>query len=668
LVAKELLVVDRERWSFRSDLVREVVYSMMTKSDRAKRHAGVARWMEANIDDRPPIDRIAHHYATAARLAAEIGPTTDRPADWAAKLRERALIWLERALDRARDAELEPVVQRVATKALELGDGVDPERRLRFLLARARASSNLRQLERANADICSAIDLAEHSGDEHARARALAGRGDLEQKTSDLGASEASLKAAIEVFRRLGDRQLTAESLRNLGMTRMFAGDDPGAVAAFREALEIFEELGDRRGEAWVLQNLAWHAFTSGRGDHAESWLADSIDTFRQIGDAGGLGWALGLLAWVRYWQGRFDEAEELGDQLLNDAQQRGDKWAEAMMQVVVALVRLWTGRTQSAHELAEDAAATFQEQRDWYGALQALGALGRIRIALGRIDDGLSTLIEAVGVGERAPSPRSRRIAAVHLAAGVAQAGEPSRLPPGAGPALADEQEPALPFPSLSPVSVGGDGDGEAGSPQRRTRHRVHDHPPGPLDGSAAAVGHREAAVAAGLLCLQVGDVGSARTTLEHSAGVLGEDSPSLAAALALVRTADGDADGARQAAAAVADAPSATFADRVLALVAIGLLEAGAGEVGASRAALGRARQLADATEDRLTQAQVRMAEARAAERLGEPADVGEARASLVDLGLIDLGWDTAYRLAVAGAEAGAAALANYPGEGRA
>jgi tetratricopeptide (TPR) repeat protein len=637
LVAKELLVVDRSRWSFRSDLVREVVYSMMTKADRAKRHAGVARWMETHVEDRPPVDRIAHHYATAARLAAEIGPTANRPADWAATLRERALVWLDKALARAEEAELEPVVQRVATRALELGDGVEPDRRLRLLLARARASSNLRQLERANADIAAAIELAERSGDEHARARALAGRGDVEQKQSDLRASAASLAEAIEMFRRLGDRQALADALRGLGMTRMFAGDDTGAVAAFREALDIFCDLGDRRGEAWALQNLAWHSFTSGMGDQAESWLFDSIDTFRQIGDAGGLGWALGLLAWVRYWQGRFEEAEALGEQILHDAQQRGDKWAEAMMQVVVALVHLWTGRTSSAHDLADDAAATFQEQRDWYGALQALGALGRIQIALGRIEDGTSTLIEAVGVGERAPSMQSRRMAAIHLAAGVAQAGEPSRLPPGAGPALASDDAPPLPFPQRRP---GGRPVEDAGSSGAAT------------GGNAAAVGRREAAVAAGLLCLQVGDVASARATLEHAAGVLGAESPSMAAALALVRTADGDIEGARAAARWVADAPGSTFADRVLALTALGLLEAGSGAVGPSRAALGQARQIADATEDRLTQGLVRMAEARAAEGLGEPADVGEARATLADMGLIDLGWDTAYRLALAGA----------------
>jgi hypothetical protein len=100
------------------------------------------------------------------------------------------------------------------------------------------------------------------------------------------------------------------------------------------------------------------------------------------------------------------------------------------------------------------------------------------------------------------------------------------------------------------------------------------------------------------------------------------------------------------------VRTAPTATYADRTLALIAIGLGAAGRGEVGASRAALGEARTIADATEDRLNQALVRLAEARAAERLGGPAEIGEARATLAGFGLTDLGWDTAFRLAAAGA----------------
>ena len=149
----------------------------------------------------------------------------------------------------------------------------------------------------------------------------------------------------------------------------------------------------------------------------------------------GGLGWALGLLAFVRYHQGRLDEAETLGDQILAEAEQRGDKWAAAMMRVLVSLVRLWTGRTQSAVEYAEAAAATFREQHDWYGGVQAQGALGRIRIALGQLDDGFAALLEGLGVADGAPSARAAAIAPVQLAAGAAQAGEPGRLPAGADP-----------------------------------------------------------------------------------------------------------------------------------------------------------------------------------------------------------------------------------------
>src|SRR5438132_11917642 len=51
LVAKDLLVIDDGRWSFRSDLVREVSYGMLTKADRVRRHYGIAKWMELHHVD-----------------------------------------------------------------------------------------------------------------------------------------------------------------------------------------------------------------------------------------------------------------------------------------------------------------------------------------------------------------------------------------------------------------------------------------------------------------------------------------------------------------------------------------------------------------------------------------------------------------------------------------
>src|SRR4029077_3840301 len=75
LGAKDLVVVEEGRWSFRSDLVREVAYGMLTKADRVRRHYGIAKWMELHhMDGAADIDRIAHHYAVAAALVSDIGP------------------------------------------------------------------------------------------------------------------------------------------------------------------------------------------------------------------------------------------------------------------------------------------------------------------------------------------------------------------------------------------------------------------------------------------------------------------------------------------------------------------------------------------------------------------------------------------------------------------
>src|SRR5581483_2535521 len=119
LVLKDLLVVDDGRWSFRSDLVREVAYGMMTKADRARRHYGVAKWMEShNVSGPADVDRTAHHFATAAGLVDE----------------------------------LLPVVVKLSTHGLELRHAQRAQVE-RFLLARARARINMRDLAAAAVDV-----------------------------------------------------------------------------------------------------------------------------------------------------------------------------------------------------------------------------------------------------------------------------------------------------------------------------------------------------------------------------------------------------------------------------------------------------------------------------------------------------------------------------------
>ena len=68
-----LLDVEGAWWRFRSASVREVAYHTITKADRARRHVGVAKAMVADAHGLKRPDVMAHHWATAAELASELG-------------------------------------------------------------------------------------------------------------------------------------------------------------------------------------------------------------------------------------------------------------------------------------------------------------------------------------------------------------------------------------------------------------------------------------------------------------------------------------------------------------------------------------------------------------------------------------------------------------------
>ncbi len=497
LEAKDLIVVEEGRWSFRSDLVREVAYGMLTKADRARRHFGVAKWMEShgNATTQADVDRIAHHYATAAALVDELGSVPGLPDE----IQDKALTWLDRAVSQAEAGEMHPVVEKLCTHALQLRRP-SREQRERFLLARAKARINLRDLDRAGVDVDAALNSATAAHDDPARAAALAARGDLEQKVGDLERSLTTLEDAVALYRAVGDDEGLAESLRTYGLTRMFANDSEGASSSFTEALDLYRSHGDRRGEAWALQNLAWVVYTNGDAGKAEVWLNESVQAFTEIRDSGGLGWATGLLAFVRYHQGRHGEAEAMAQRMYVEASQRGDRWAEGMMRTLLAMLGLWGGRAAESVPHGEAAYKLFMEMRDWYGEMISAGVLGRALLAVGRIDDGFAVLDQSVRRASELPLNQALQVAEAQLTCAAAQAG------------MADRSVPAPPV-----------GD-----------QPVHE------------IGWLDWHVATGLTDLQRGSVAQARERLEHL--VVGEEPNCYAASvLTLARAADGDADGAR-------------------------------------------------------------------------------------------------------------------------
>ena len=607
LVEAELLEIERNEYVFKTELVREVAYKTLTKAERARRHAALSHHLAVHAEKTGRIeeilDQLAHHYGAAAELIAELGTVEGVPID----LGQKALDFLEQAGERAAQQESWPVAGRLVSMALEVLGDDDPERRLRLLLYRARASTELRNLARARTDIDEAVTLAEPRGNAKALARALIIRGDLELKENDIAGSMATLAQAVDQWRDLDDPAGLGDALRTQGMTEMFRGELDAADQAISEARECFRSVGDRRGEAAALQNLAWIAFYRGALAESEARLNESATAFAEVGDWGGLGWALGLLAWVRFNQGDLEEAERLATDVLAESTDIGNRWASGIMQVLLANVALWRGRSGDAVAQAEAALSVFVELDDAWGQVQAMAPLARGLACLGRAAEANDTVDAMSTAAGRVPDSAIRQFP-VMVRANIA-------IQQGTGEALGIIQDEA--------VSV------ESG------------------DGILA-----EQSTVRAVAALQAGRVPEAVSALEAIFAATTAKGPGAAAGAALALAYD--TCGRAEDAARICDdinENAVTYLDHLQIALARGFALVQLGDLPGAEQAFWRALEIADQSDSVLDQAVTRLARLKAWEAM-DRADVDwareEARSALADVGTAAPGWDTTFRLA--------------------
>jgi class 3 adenylate cyclase/tetratricopeptide (TPR) repeat protein len=606
LVDKSLLELQRNEYIFKTALIRDVAYNILTKAERARRHSTLSQLLAKHATKtgrfEEVLDELAHHYGAAAALLGELGTVEGVPND----LSERAVEFLEHAAERAAQQETWMATRRLLGMALGVLGDADPDRRLRLLLRRARALVELRELARARRDLNDAMARAESQGDDRAIATATSIRGDLELKENDVAASMATLAQAVQRWRELEDPAGLADALRLQGMTEMFRGELDAADEAISEALECFRSVADRRGEAASLQNLAWIAFYRGHLDVAEARLNESTTAFAEIGDWGGLGWALGLMAWVRFNQGDLEEAEKIARDVLREASDVGNRWASGIMQVLLANVGLWRGQTTDAVEQAEAARTVFCELEDAWGELQALAPMARALACLGRGGEARDALDAMAAAVTRMPDNAIRQFPAVVRANIAVHSG------------AADARDAAEQIVVLT------EADGLAFE-QRTIR---------------------------GLAALQAGEVAEAIATLEQTRMATNTRGPGAAAgaALALAYGADGRASDAVALCAEIADA-AVTYLDHLQLALARGFALVQQGDLPGAEQAFWRALEIADRSDSRLDQAVARLARARAWEAMARPdADEAsrEAAARLDALDLQSPGWDNVFKLA--------------------
>jgi tetratricopeptide (TPR) repeat protein len=607
LADAELLDVNGDHWTFRSESVRNVTYQTLTKAARAQRHAGVARAIEEDLKSEAAAELVGYHFAAAARLVQDIGPVHGVPADVGA----RAAAAFDRAAARALDQMVPTATVRLASEGLDVLTGSDPadeRQRRRLLLLRGRARIEMHHAEPARVDAFDALEAARMAEDEAGVASAYALLAEVDVQAGRIDAAFASFTASVEAWRAVGDRRGLAETQRAWGFACLVSGALVDAERHLVEAQAVFADEGDRRGQAWVDQHRAWIAFMRGDMAQAEERLGFAEAAFRELDDRGGLSWVQGLLAYVRFHQGRFAEAEDLAVEVSTDAARREEHWGRAMMLALQATLRLWTGSVEECIELSEEARAIFRTLSDRFGETQVLGPLTRALVAVGRVADANRIVEECRALA----TPFGLQGFASTIAAGVA-------------------------------VHIG-DGDRAA----RAARLAAEE-----LEDSREAGYDAQVTLALGLL--QQGQVSEAAEVLaELPDSELAR--PYGAAVATLVHAADGRPEEALASAAAVAVAEGASYLDRILALVGTGLAQVRADDAAAVEGPLDEAAAIALDVGDLVAQAIVEAAAAEAGGLRGDPdatAWRAGALASFAGLGVDPTGWVRALRLAAGAVE---------------
>ncbi len=606
LVAKDMLFVEGDRWTFRSESVREVAYNTLTKASRARRHAAIAELFVADeaMGKGERLEQVAMHLAAASEIVSELGPLPGVPDD----VRSRAAGWLAKAAKRAYTHDMPGTALRLSDRALSFldpGDEETGEWRRRLLTLRAWARSAHRDLPGARMDVVAALADAERAGDHTARAQAMSVLGQLLEREGHLEESASTLWDAIALWRELGDKEGLAEALRYLGFTSIFLRSYADGEAALVEARDLFRELGDRRGEAWAIQYLAFMAFSRGDLDEANPRLQESLRMFSELGDQFGMGWSRGLLAWVRFNEGDFEEAEALAE--LSISAEASDKWAQGMMLVLLANLRLWRGRAEAAVPLASEARALFQSIGDHYGLAMAIAPLSRSLVATGDVAEVEKLLEEAVAATS---SIASEKMGATIATAAFAHLGDGERALAAAMSGVTDPSDKVV-------------------------------------------LGDLEWMVGTGIAYLQLAKVDDALVLLE-GAVAQSSDTPYALAALALGTAAVGQPAEAIQFAERATCLKGASYLDKMMAGAARMLSYAQLGDEAASRRVFAETAAVLDATDDQIARRVIRLAGAEALLCLGAD-DADElrvtAQSELDVLGAPARGWSTAFRLAALG-----------------
>lgn len=410
LLARHTLVrLGDEGWLPAHDLVGEAVVAQLSREERARLHAALARSIGEDRTDR---SEVARHLQAAG----------DRPA-------------AARAFLAAGRAALERYASREAEELASSGLALSPEQstQAELLAVRAEARERAGRISEARQDLRSALAGTEsgparsailsrmallisgaddyaHAGelaqlalteagpDLPAQARALAVGSMVEGNLGNLNRAESLAARALELFNRLDDANGAADILELQGLNLVYAGRLTDGVTLLGRVVSLFRDSGKlmRIGPTVTFRALGLRLML--RLDEAVAELDEQLELELQLGTAEGECWCRAVRGLILADLGRIEESKSESQKALGIARAIGHKellagsllnygWA---LQVDGDLDRAVGYLSESARVAAGlPAFLCFAES-----------ALARIEVERGNLDDAESHLRAALAAG----------------------------------------------------------------------------------------------------------------------------------------------------------------------------------------------------------------------------------------------------------------------------
>ena len=409
-------------YAFKHVLIRDVAYSTLPKSVRARRHAEVGEFIETRSADRSEgvVAMVADHYGRAAALGSDAGLEDAELDRIAGKAREA----LESAGDSAAGIYSNQEALGHYEQALALR-GLSPEPRARIAEKLGDVALRLGRVDQATGvwEDC----LEHHRGEEN-----LQRVGDLHRKIGAALWHKGDREGSIEHYQRgidlLKDGPPCLELVRlyeEAASLYMHTGDNMLAIYASEKALRLAERL-EEAAAASRAHGIFGRVFGRiGDSERARENLERSVELARESDPAEAVRALLTLGYHLEVSEADYAEAATAYEQALGLAEETGDLPSQVELHAALAQLAGHRGDWEAV-ERETDASASLAEREGLTGKLCFPYVMrGALRWREGDFDASAELLNRAADLAEQVGRSEVAFQALFWLAASLRQRGD---------------------------------------------------------------------------------------------------------------------------------------------------------------------------------------------------------------------------------------------------